>query len=93
MKIQNLRVIEKFNKDHADARTPMGEWIVKTEQANWSLPADVLNTFNSTSFVNSIAVFNISGNKFRLLADIVCTAKTVTVLKAGAHEDYNGWKL
>jgi mRNA interferase HigB len=93
MRIENLNIIDKFTMKHTAARAPMTDWIEKTRAADWPSPADVRGTFASASFVRSFVIFNIGGNSYRLLTEIVYAAKTVSLLRAGTHDDYNRWKL
>lgn len=93
MQIRNLHVIDRFKNAHADARAPMNEWIAKTLAADWSTTADLRETFGSASFVKRFVIFNIGGNKYRLLAEILYRAKTVRIYKAGTHDEYGRWKL
>jgi mRNA interferase HigB len=63
--------LTKFSKRHNDAAEPLNEWWDKTRQADWATYQDLKKTFNSADFVgNDRYVFNIKGNKYRLVAMI-----------------------
>jgi len=85
--------IENFKRVHAGASKPMKDWLDKTIGANWKTPMDVKKIFASASFVKQFVIFNIGGNKYRLLTKVIYGKETVRILKIGTHEDYNGWKL
>jgi mRNA interferase HigB len=62
---------------HADSKTALSQWLSLVSEAAWSNPASVKNTFGKrVDFVrtrrtrNSVAVFDIGGNKYRLIASI-----------------------
>lgn len=93
MLIENRRAIDKFVAKHADARVPFSEWIEKIEAARWTTLVDLKKTFNSADYVNGLVVFNVGGNNFRAVAEVVYTDPIVRMAKVGTHAEYNGWKL
>jgi mRNA interferase HigB len=93
MLIENRTAIERFTSKHADSRVPFAEWIEKVEAAQWSDPVDVKSTFNSVDYVKGLAVFNVGGNNFRVVAEIAYKDRVVRIAKVGKHSDYDGWKL
>lgn len=77
----------------------MEEWLVRTSAAQWSTLIDVRKTFPSADSVlvasgRPVIVFNIAGNRFRLIAAIHFNTKLVYVLLFLTHADYskNTWK-
>lgn len=93
MQIANLHIIEKFKRVHTGIGKPIKEWVNKTLAANWKTPGDVRKIFSSASFVKSFVIFNIGGNKYRLLTRIFYDLKVVDILKIGTHDEYDRWKL
>jgi mRNA interferase HigB len=93
MIIENLRSIEKFVARHANARVQFAEWIQKIEAAHWTNLVDLKKTFNSADYVSCLVVFNVGGNNFRVVAEIVYTEQIVRIAKVGTHAEYDGWKL
>jgi len=59
------------------------------EQADWSSPADVRESSATASFVGERVVFNIGGNKYRVIVFITCEVRTVFVRWIGTHRDYD----
>ncbi len=93
MLIENRRAIDKLVGKHSDAQIPFAEWVEKVEAAQWASLVDVKCTFNSADYVNSLVVFNVGGNNFRVVAEVVYKDRIVRVAKAGTHAEYDGWKL
>ncbi|MBI4533621.1 MAG: type II toxin-antitoxin system HigB family toxin [Candidatus Melainabacteria bacterium] len=93
MIIENCRAIDKFVVRHADARTPFAEWIEKVEAAQWTTLVDLKKTFNSADYVKGLVVFNVGGNNFRVVAEVIYTEQIVRIAKVGTHAEYDGWKL
>ncbi len=93
MIIENCRAIDKFVTKHADARVPFAEWIEKVEAAQWTNLVDLKMTFNSADYVKSLIVFNVAGNNFRVVAEVIYTEQILRIAKVGTHAEYNRWKL
>ena len=92
MRIIGRDKLDDFKKKHPDACSQIDSWEAEVEEADWSLPQDVRRRFGSVSFIgNNQVVFNIKGNKYRLLTQINYKSKIVLVLKAGTHQEYNKW--
>lgn len=76
-------------------RTPevgeaLDEWFQKTKAANWKNLAELKRTFNSADYVgNERFVFNIRGNRYRLIAIVVFSIRTVYIKFIGTHLAYD----
>ncbi len=79
----------KFSEKHADVLVPLLEWYDNVLQADWGHFMDVKSTFNSVDFVgNDRFVFNIKGNRYRLVVLIHFSIRTVYVKFIGTHAEY-----
>mgnify|MGYP001810559947 FL=1 len=56
---------------------------------SWSGPADVKDQYRNASFVGDRVVFNIAGNKYRLVSYINYEHYTVYVRFVGTHAEYD----
>ncbi len=75
---------------HQDAKEPLKAWYYEAKHAQWSSPTDVKDHYRSASILkDNWVVFNISGNKFRLVARINYISKTVFVRFIGTHQEYD----
>lgn len=103
MRIISKRRLREFYTLHADAESPIMEWIKKTEHAVWTRFAEVRTTFGSadqvtifrssyerTSFriKRTIVVFNIAGTKYRLIASINYETQIIYILQVMTHAEY-----
>jgi mRNA interferase HigB len=61
------RTLKAFWTRHPDSRAPLVAWIKEVEGSRWQAPADVRRRFATASFVGDKVVFNIGGNKYRLV--------------------------
>lgn len=71
----------------------MREWVEKVFAAEWKTPADIKKIFASASFVKGYVIFNVGGNKYRLLTEILYNMRKVRILRVGTHAEYDRWKL
>jgi mRNA interferase HigB len=71
MRIIAKRTLRQFWETHprgSEAKTQLQVWHSTVKAADWATPADIKQTFGDASILkNSRVVFNISGNKFRLI--------------------------
>jgi mRNA interferase HigB len=98
-----MRVISKARlrqfwelPDHEDSEGPLKAWYkhVGNRTVSWHSPADVKADIASASIVGNCVVFNIAGNKYRLITRILYGVQKVFVLKVMTHEEYDEdkWK-
>lgn len=94
MTVVGKQILEKFIKKHTRAGTSLRPWLAEAECANWETTQDIKNRYNSADFLsNNRVVFNIGGNKFRL---VVIASYSVGILKIdriGTHAEYDKWNL
>jgi mRNA interferase HigB len=94
MKIIGLRELQAFKDRHADVRSQVDAWRNEVETAQWNTPLDVTERYASASILSdNQVVFNLKGNKYRLLVKISYKNKIVFVKKAGTHAEYSKWTL
>ncbi len=79
-----------FAEKHPDALVALLSWYDVSSQAQWNSLAAIKNTFNSADYVgNDRYVFDIKGNKYRLVAMIHFNIRTVYVKFIGTHAEYD----
>jgi len=86
------RTLREFwtQKGHADAKGPLEAWHDEACAASWKTPQDIKNVYASASFVGgNRVVFNIGGNKYRLVVEVQYAAKIVWVKFLGTHAEYD----
>ena len=84
-----LRAFWNSRPQYADAEEPLSAWHAVCRRAEWQSPADVKSVFRSASFVRNNVVFNIAGNKYRVVVSINYRRQAVYVKFAGTHEQYD----
>jgi mRNA interferase HigB len=74
----------------AAAEAAMAEWHMTTSNAAWNNFAEVKASFNSADYVaNGKVVFDVGGNKYRIVALIGFRTHRVFILFVGTHAEYN----
>jgi mRNA interferase HigB len=94
VRVISRRTIREFAAQHPDALQPLLHWAKATEASSWQTPADLRSTFNSADFVDDLTVFNIGGNKYRLIAFVQYQREIVYIKAVLTHKDYDkgAWK-
>lgn len=89
MRIIAKKTLVQFYNEHPDAKTALEEWHEKTESAEWDNFAQVKQSFRTADLVgNRRVVFNIRGNKYRLVAIVLFKIKMVYIRFIGTHREY-----
>lgn len=92
MKVIGKGVLDEFKAKHSDAKAQVDSWFAEVEAADWSMPSDIKQRYASASFLSdNQVVFNLKGNRYRLLVRVAYQTKIVLVKKAGTHEEYMKW--
>lgn len=90
MRIVTYKRIKDFSEKHKDAENPLNYWYHIVTSKDWNNLNEIKQTFNNTDYVgNHRFVFNIKGNKYRLVAIISFNAKKVYIRFIGTHSQYD----
>jgi mRNA interferase HigB len=81
--------LREFWEVCSDAKTPLEAWYKHVENADWTMTSDVKADYGAVDFVGNCAVFNIGGNKYRLIARIIYHIHKVFVLRVMTHHEYD----
>jgi mRNA interferase HigB len=83
-------VINEFCDIHPDSTNPLLEWYRKTKKADWASFNELKKVYPSADYVgNDLYVFNIKGTKYRLIARIFFSIRTVFIRFIGTHKEYD----
>lgn len=92
MRIISTTTLKAFYEQpaHRAAEDPIKTWITVTKGAQWKTPIDVKADFGQTDILkDGRAIFDIGGNKYRLVAWINYDFFTVYVRFIGTHAEYD----
>lgn len=92
MRVIAKKTLRQFwaQKGNTDAQGPLEAWHDEAAAATWKTPQDIKNLHASASFIGSNrVVFNIGGNKYRLIVEVQYAAEIVWVKFVGTHAQYD----
>ena len=88
--LATLKAFFESTSAHADARESVMAWYRQVKAADWANPAHVKQEFRSVSILqDGRAVFNIAGNKYRIVAWINYPYRVVYIRFIGTHRMYD----
>lgn len=92
MRIVSRKTLRKFwqKRGRHDAEQPLKAWFAEAAKADWASPAEVKADFRSASILkNSRLVFNIAGNKYRLIVRVNYPYRMMYIRFIGTHQEYD----
>jgi len=88
--IVSFRTIRKFYERHPDCETALKVWYKKAITANWKSPSEVKRDYATASIIgDNRVVFNIKGNRFRLVVKFNYKYGWAWVRFIGTHSEYD----
>ena len=94
MRLLGKEMLEDFKIKHSDARSQIDSWRSEVEDAKWNDPHDIKNKYKKASILKKCQViFDICGNKYRILTKINYKNLIVLIKKVGTHDEYDKWEI
>lgn len=96
-RVISLKRLREFWEEHPDAETPLRDWYKVARQADWNSIQDVRETYPAADAVKAdsgtiMTIFNIGGNKFRLITNVWYRGRQVYIKMVLTHAEYNKGK-
>jgi mRNA interferase HigB len=99
MRLIEPATVELWAKKHVAARPSLQHWKTIISSAQWTTFTDIRQTFSSADQVTvasdrTVIVFNIAGNRFRLITAVHYRTAIVFALRFLTHAEYSKdrWK-
>ena len=90
MRVIARPILIKFGKRLKDAEESIRAWYQETRRADWDNSNELRRQYGTASVLgNGRVVFNIGGNKYRLVVAINFRAKIVYIRFIGTHQEYD----
>ena len=92
MHVISHRKLKEFyeSSGREDSRVALEKWYDDTIQADWKNFSDIRRDYPSADYVgNQHYVFNIRGNRYRLIVVVKFTISRVFIRFVGTHEEYD----
>ena len=94
MRVISRKTLREFWEQHPDSESPLSRWFKLIENTDFTSFEDLRTTFPAADKVGDLIVFNIAGNKYRLIVAIHFNRGRVYVRHVLTHQEYNrgAWK-
>ncbi|MBC8504362.1 MAG: type II toxin-antitoxin system HigB family toxin [Anaerolineales bacterium] len=94
MHIIARKALRQFWEKYPDSQNPLSRWYQVVSNSEFSSFNDLRATFPSADKVGNLIVFNIGGNKYRLIASIHFNRGKVYIRHVLTHPEYDrgAWK-
>lgn len=90
MRVVSKKTLREFWAKNPDAEDALKAWHSEAECAAWQNPAEIKDQYRSASILKgNRVVFNICGNKFRLVVKISYKNSIVFIRFIGPHKEYD----
>ncbi len=92
MHIITRKRLNEFAEKHPDAKSALQHWYKQAKKNEFKSFAELRKTFRGTDQVANLTVFNIGGNKVRLIAAIHYNRRTIYIRAVLTHQEYDEGK-
>jgi len=90
MRVIAKKILREFWGKYTDSEQQLKSWYNETSKANWKSPNELKAEYTKVSILKSgRAVFNICGNKYRLIVDINYERQWMFIRFIGTHDEYD----
>ena len=94
MRVFASSTLRKYWENELNAEQPLKAWLSTAEKAQWSNHNELKKQFGKASIINSKrVVFDIHGNKYRLIVDLEYIKKLIFIVWVGTHAEYDKIKV
>lgn len=84
------KITAEFGRDHPHSRNPLSAWEKAIKHTHYRSFNELKKTFPSVDYVNHrYTIFDIGGNKYRLITEIDYIANVVNVKRVWTHAEYS----
>jgi mRNA interferase HigB len=90
MNVIKRKTLIEYGKKYVDAKGQLDAWYHEAEKVGWFGPQDIKDRYPSASFLrNNVVVFNIKGNRYRLVVRVDYQSQVVFITWFGPHAEYD----
>jgi mRNA interferase HigB len=90
MRVIARKTLKEFWLSHADAEQPFKAWFAEASAANWKSFQDIKKSYRSADVLpGNRVVFNIKGNRYRLVIKLHYNTGIVYIRFIGTHAEYD----
>ena len=88
MRVIGKDLIQEFSSKYADSASAIESWRQVIEGNDFKTPVDLKRMYGTADYVKPYTIFDIGGNKYRLIASIDYPSAMVTIEEIMTHSEY-----
>lgn len=94
MRVISKRRLREFWEKFPESQTPLENWYRMAKKSSWENIVDVRKSYRHADIFNDCVIFNVGGNKFRLIVKFRFPRNKVYIRFALTHFEYDkdNWK-
>ena len=94
MRVISRKVLRDYCQTHADACDALYSWYRVASKAQWKNLTQVQAVYKTAESVSNFTVFNIKGNRYRLIVDLIYPSQRIYIKYILTHSEYSKdkWK-
>lgn len=94
MHVISRKILRDYCQSHADVCESLYDWYRVASKAQWNNLTEVQATYKNAKAVGNFTVFNIKGNHYRLIVDIIYPSQRIYLKYILTHAEYDKdkWK-
>lgn len=90
MRVLAKKVLREFWGKYNDSSEQLKTWYKEASKSSWTSPSDIKSEYSKASILKGgRVVFNICGNKYRLIVEINYKREWVFIRFIGTHQEYD----
>ena len=90
MRIIAVSTLRRFWETNKDAEEPLKAWYLEAKKSDWGTPHQIKAMYRSASILgDNRIVFNVAGNKYRLIVKFNYPYRIGYIRFIGAHAEYD----
>jgi len=90
MRVIAVKTLKQYAKKKKEAGQPLFAWYEETRKAHWKNHNELKEQIRNASVIgDKRVVFNIHGNKYRLIVDIEYRLQIIFIVWIGTHVEYD----
>ena len=84
------KTLKDYYCKHKETKSQLEAWYYEVKISNWNNPVEIKEKYRTASIIgDNKVVFNIKGNKYRLVTKIDYRMKIVYIKFIGTHKEYD----
>ncbi|NJO99034.1 MAG: type II toxin-antitoxin system HigB family toxin [Pleurocapsa sp. CRU_1_2] len=94
MRVISRKILRDYCQSHSSACDSLYNWYRVASKAQWKNLTEVQATYRTAEAVGNFTVFNIKGNRYRLIVDIIYEHQRIYIKYVLTHAEYDKdkWK-